>query len=346
MRLVRNLIRAAGFTLLLTGAAAASMQSLTCADTADAMTLAAEVCTDLDTNTLCYGHPLVYADLIDTALTFETPGDRVPFGDVRSVTTYPYDPDTGEWGIAYLNAVDAAGSEIELLLYGAVTLVHESDGLQMEFSAETLCADAPGGIIARAPDGAEIMVNGETITLTETPVIFTMQDGELVTTPLVLTTGETDEGESDAPDSLFEAYESIPPAGGAYAIETFNPAAGVIIPTAGTWYLESYSAHLVAACDGEYIGADRRPPDSAEPAEFDFSGGVSVDSFVEQLMGSVPPAEFDNPAPNIYTGLGEISSGTIELTLYVMSETEMIYSIVHTQVRCRVQLLEWWMKES
>jgi hypothetical protein len=64
-----------------------------------------------------------------------------------------------------------------------------------------------------------------------------------------------------------------------------------------------------------------------------------LESYVEQLTGSIPPAAYDNPAPNVYTALGE---NEIEVSLYVMSESEMIFTTEHWQVECRVQTVNWW----
>lgn len=51
---------------------------------------------------------------------------------------------------------------------------------------------------------------------------------------------------------------------------------------------------------------------------------------------------FDNPAPNIYTGLGTVGGNPIHVTLTVVSPREMVYSLVFTQVRCLVQSVDWW----
>jgi hypothetical protein len=86
----------------------------------------------------------------------------------------------------------------------------------------------------------------------------------------------------------------------------------------------------------------RRPPGVPQTAEFDFSDGISVEIFVTQMMGSAPPADFDNPAPNVYTAHAEVMGNPIDITLTVISETEFIYSIVTLQLECLEQTINWW----
>ena len=185
MTALHTVIRTVEIGILLASATTAVLQPLTCAElAAQALATANENCLNLEANQACYGHPQVSATLTDSSLTFESPGDRVPFDKVSSLTTAPYDAETDTWGIAYVRGIDAAGVEFELMLFGSVTLVNDSGGLQLEIVDENACANAPSGVMASSADESEtatIIINGETVTLSETPLAVTFRDGALET---------------------------------------------------------------------------------------------------------------------------------------------------------------------
>jgi hypothetical protein len=346
MTIFQMAIRTLGFGLLVTGISTMALQPLTCDEVAiEAITAANEACLALEENQVCYGHPEVLAELSDPLVTFEEVGDRVPSDTVITLSTSPYNAETNTWGIAYVRVVNADGTEILIMLFGGATLVNDADGLRVEIVEDTSCVGTPSGIIVSASDVTEITVNGETFPVTQVPTALTVNVGEL---EALILGGEGSELPDDGslenlPSSVVESFTLVL-GSDASAIQTFeSTSSATLTPTTGTWYNESSSATLISACAGEFTGSPRRPPAESWTAEFDFSDGISVEAFIMQLMGRVPPAEFANPAPNIYTAQAEIGGEPAELTLTVVSETEMVYSLVFYQVRCRVQAIDWWM---
>ncbi|MCU0466523.1 MAG: hypothetical protein MUF38_18395 [Anaerolineae bacterium] len=334
----------------------ALMQPLTCPEqVAQALEAAHTACADLAEGEACYGNPLVSAVLTDPDLIFEEPGDRVPLADVESITTAPYvpladvesittapyDDDTGEWSIAYVYLTDDEGVAVRLMLFGDVALTNDpDDGLSLAVAEadDDGCDGAPSGVFASAPDGeSTIIINGEEFEIDGLPLGLTFPDGEAT-----LLEGGGEGVDSDWLNGLLDAY-SPPASSSALDIQTFESTSSTpITPAVGLWVLESTSATLIEACEGEYTDKVRGAPNSPASTEFDFSGGFSAEEYLLQQVGRVLEADYDNPAPNIYTAETTIGGAPAYLTLTVVSETEIIYSFVHRQVYCYVQLIEWW----
>lgn len=319
----------------------AYMQPLTCTEqVAQALEAAHTACADLAEGEVCYGHPMVSAVLTDPDLIFEEPGDRVPLSEVESITTSPYDDETGEWGIAYVHLTDDEGVAVRLMLFGDVALTNDpDDGLSLSVSeAEDGCDGAPSGVFASAPDGeSSIIINGEEFEIDGLPLGLTFPDGEAT----LLEAGGEDV-DADLLDGLLDAY-SPPTSSSALDIQTFESTSSTtIIPAVGLWVLVSDSSTLVEACEWEYTGKVFGAPNFPTSNEFDFSDGFSTEEYLLQRTGSIPEADYDNPAPNIYTAETTISGVPAYLRLVVVSETEMIYSFVYRQAYCYVQLIEWW----
>lgn len=229
---------------------------------------------------------------------------------------------------------------MHLMLFGDVVLTNDpEDGLSLAVAEmdDDVCDGAPSGVFASAPDGeSSITINGEVFEIDCLPLGLTFSDGE----PTLLEAGGEDV-DADLLDGLLDAYS--PPASSALDIQTFESTSSTpIIPSVGLWVLESTSATLIEACEGEYTGKMRGAPNSPASTEFDFSDGFSAEEYLLQQVGIVPEADYDNPAPNIYTAETTIGVAAAYLTLTVVSETEIVYSFVHRQVYCYVQLIEWW----
>lgn len=340
---------------------------------------ASTACDGLGPNQVCYGNPLVEAELSDPALTFEAPGDTVDISVVESLSLSPETTTSGSGGIVHMRLTDEeTGADIYVVLYGVVTLLPDEDGGYLIETGEPPegCTPFPSGVLVSSAGDASIVINGVTLDMGAGIVhLATDEEGELAVTVLEgsadvtsgdetvslaadetttialdetgLAAGIPAESEAAGVDSLGVPAELLD--GFGTAIEpgrenflTFSPPGNVIIPTAGTWYLESFYVSPVPVCpNGGYIsGTERRPPATPRTQDFDFSAGVSLESYVEQLTGSIPPAIYDNPAPNVYTALGD---NEIEVTLFIMSETEMVFTTEHWQVDCREQTVNWWM---
>ena len=339
--LIRTIFRVAGMGLLLFGAVTASMQSLICdAAAAAVMTAAQAACPEVAPDQACYGHPQVAAELTDLALSFAHPGDTVPLSSITSISTTAYNEATGDWGIVHLRTIEIDGVSVELIVFGAATVTHDGDQLAITIDGISPCAGAPNEIIARAIGGdtpVEILINGLPISITPTPVLISIGEDNAVQLLLLETSGAVEPDD----ESLWTGFEALP-ASNVRAVQRFaSSSSSLIIPRTGMWNVTAYSAFLIEPCEGEFIGADRAVP-SPRLVEFDFGGGMSFEAYLEQLTGRVPPGEYAHPATNLYTGLSEISSGPIEVTLTVVSETEMIFTMIHTQVYCRVQSIDWW----
>lgn len=348
--IVRRLIPLLGSGLLLFGVGTAVLQPLTCADVAaEALASAAEACADLTNDQACYGHPQVDLETSAADVRFDAPGDRVALSAVSAITPSAYDEATGSWGIAYVRTAETDGVAVELVLLGAVAFTQDEDGtLALELAADSPCVDAPNGFIVRAAGGSDpvtIRVNGETLPVGAAPLLVMMEGGALRIglLPGSVTLDETSDAATEADASLFDGGWTLNE-GTVARIETYaSSSAAPLIPTAGTWTHDSYSAHLAGPCDGEFTGTERRPPTEPRTQAFDFSDGMSLEAFLLQLMGSLPPnTTFDNPAPNLYTGLGTVGGNPIHVSLTVVSDREMIYTMVFTQVRCLVQYTDWW----
>jgi hypothetical protein len=233
-----------------------------------------------------------------------------------------------------------------VLIYSAgeapASIVMNGVTLEVVTGIAHLATGEEGDLTVTVLEGsADVTASDETITLgiDETTTVTLDEAGIADGTPTESTITEVET--LGVPEEIFDGF-SEPVGAGRENFLTFAPPSGVIIPTAGTWYLESMYASPVPVCpNGGFIeGSERQPPPAPQTVEFDFSDGVSLESYVEQLTGSIPPAIYDNPAPNVYTALGE---NEIEVTLYVMSETEMVFTTEHWQVDCRLQTVNWWM---
>src|SRR4051794_35901222 len=66
-------------------------------------------CNNFDPDQVCYGNSSVDIDFLDAPIAsqipFAKPGDVMPMRVVKSITTGPLDPATGQWGIAVLKTL-------------------------------------------------------------------------------------------------------------------------------------------------------------------------------------------------------------------------------------------------
>ncbi|MGB1285139.1 MAG: hypothetical protein ACPG7F_01285 [Aggregatilineales bacterium] len=71
----------------------------------EALSRADDNCNDLDRNAACYGYNLVSASFVDDVDDdfFASPADRSPIEDLRSLTTFPFDENSEQWGIALMS---------------------------------------------------------------------------------------------------------------------------------------------------------------------------------------------------------------------------------------------------
>ena len=106
-------------------------------------------CRDIEGNSLCYGHKSVTAQTnATTSATFQNPTDQLPLNMVESVTTFPANPTTAEWGLALANMLQSdSTNSVNMLLMGDAKLslaptAPTSLQISTHFGAPT-CGEAP-----------------------------------------------------------------------------------------------------------------------------------------------------------------------------------------------------------
>lgn len=360
---------AAFFALTSVGFAAA--QSETCGPPVFSPE-ASTACAGIGPDQACYGSPEVLAVFSDAAQVFETPGDIVDLSAVESLAlSAPIGAETP--ALAYLRLAGEDGADVYLVLYGEVAFVpDDSGGYRIESGAsDSDCIAPAGGLLVYSTGAASLTLNGVVLDFgagmihlatSGNGLAITVVDGsvEAASGESSVTLGAdqtatvppdedgvpsepSEPAEADALSGFGDLFAALSPLSASTHgnFLSFSAPTAEIVPTAGLWDLESYYISPVPVCpDGGYVeGAERQPPQSPRAVEFDFSDGVSLESFVQQLTGAVPAARYDHPAPNLYTAL---SPTNIEVSLYVMSATEMIFITVYSQVNCSVQTVNWW----
>lgn len=118
--------------LLLTSVPISAQQD-TCPDIVQrALNIAGEACGGTARNQVCYGNLRLDAQGSGADFRFKQIGDRAGIANLRSLTTYPLDEKTGEWGIAVMkvqaNLPDSLpGQNLTFILFGDATLENAVD---------------------------------------------------------------------------------------------------------------------------------------------------------------------------------------------------------------------------
>jgi hypothetical protein len=97
-----------------------------------ALDIAGEVCAGTARNQACYGNVRLDAEGSGDDFRFEQIGDIARIANLRSLTTYPLDEKSGEWGIAVMkvqaNLPDSLpGQNLTFILFGDATLENAVD---------------------------------------------------------------------------------------------------------------------------------------------------------------------------------------------------------------------------
>jgi len=116
-----------------------------------------EECADLENNTICYGNPsLNIQPRPNIRIVFAEPGDRVTLSVVETLNSSPFDPLTGNWGVASLGVrANLPDGALALLSFGDVSLDNLSEA-SSDFIALDVTVREPTGANVRAtprPDG-------------------------------------------------------------------------------------------------------------------------------------------------------------------------------------------------
>ncbi len=156
-------------------------------------------CGEMDRNTACYGNELVEASMRPNAdVGFEQPGDIVAVDGLLSLTTHPYDEETGTWGLAEMKIQadipdTVPGQAVTIMLLGDVAI--EDAGAGDDISAlsggafyfstglgQPECDGLPpSSLYIHSPEETTITmtINGATIQMASTAVMSAEPNGNM-----------------------------------------------------------------------------------------------------------------------------------------------------------------------
>lgn len=157
-----------------------------------AMEASAAYCSQVDSNTACYGNNTLRADLVPgTTDRFDERGDIVGVDKLQRIVASPLKPESDEWGIAVLKVLanlprSLPGQTVTMVVFGNTTLDNKSGNLESFFFSSELgqirCEKVPeDGIMISVPDGEGVsfMVNGSELTLMGDASITAIKNGEM-----------------------------------------------------------------------------------------------------------------------------------------------------------------------
>lgn len=125
-----------------------------------AVELVREQCADLENNQICYGNPsLNIQPDPEVRIVFAEPGDKVTLSALVTLDSSPFDPLTGNWGLAFMRVrANLPDNALTMLSFGDVTLDNLSV-VSSEFIALDVTVREPAGANVRetpTPDGEVI----------------------------------------------------------------------------------------------------------------------------------------------------------------------------------------------
>lgn len=313
----------------------------------------AEHCTTFG-NGVCVGFETVEVTSDEgVEITLSAPGDVAELMDIATLTLSPPDVSSGTWGIVVIHSEEY---HMNMALFGGVTF--QAPGI-LTPNGESDCEDVFAGAVLSAEEETTVTLNSVHITFAGTVIVIPQPDGELIITAYlddVLVA--TDEGEveleegtstevvldedglpAEAPTDPTETDTTIyddltgSVARGAGPEEIPYPEASGAVPPSGSWEMVRYSTYQYTACIGPLGDPARRIDQVPEPTfvSFDFSGGFSIPSFVEQQTGT-PLSEgliYDEPAAGVFHATDNRTSPPVEFTIYIVSETELVTSTIY-----------------
>jgi hypothetical protein len=157
-----------------------------------AMEASAAYCSQVDSNTACYGNNTLKADLVPgTTDRFDERGDIVSVDKLERIVASPLKPESDEWGIAVLKVLanlprSLPGQTVTMVVFGNTTLDNKSGNLESFFFSSELgqirCEKVPeDGIMISVPDGEGVsfMVNGSELTLMGDASITAVKNGKM-----------------------------------------------------------------------------------------------------------------------------------------------------------------------
>lgn len=130
----------------------------------------AQACDSTGRNEACYGHNALNAQLSDSALQFNQPGDIVSITQLEHLITTPYDADNDLWGISLLRVQGdfpntLPGQNVTMLLFGSLELenaVAQLTELPGTINANARVRSTPdsNNILTSLSSGTPVVANG------------------------------------------------------------------------------------------------------------------------------------------------------------------------------------------
>ena len=162
-------------------AALAAQENMCPALVQSAVELTRTNCSELDTNVICYGNPsLNIQPHPNVRLVFAKPGDNVTLSAVDTLDSSPFDPLTGNWGLAVIrvraNLPDAA---LTMLSFGDVSLQNTSEA-SSDFIALDVTVREPTGAIVRQTPSPDGKVTGTLFTKNTYVAVGRLEDGSWI----------------------------------------------------------------------------------------------------------------------------------------------------------------------
>ncbi|MCC6613896.1 MAG: hypothetical protein IT320_10490 [Anaerolineae bacterium] len=220
----------------------------------EAIDLVADTCIGMGRNEVCHGYFRVEAQPRDASPAFSFAlGDIVDVTDVASIRTYPFNPETHEWGIALMNLQanlpdELPGANVSFLLLGdtnvtnrSATGEHPMQTLRLETGITgTECSDAPSnGLLIQTPHGVgrvTLNINEVDISLGSTVFVSAPAGGEMTISTLEGSAYVSLNGVNQTALPGYEVHialdEDSKPLGFIGAATVFQPAALLSLPLA------------------------------------------------------------------------------------------------------------------
>lgn len=132
---------------------------------ADALQTISDSCAATERNQACYGNnevEVIAQPTVADPITFDAPGDTTAVDNIQTISLYPLDLDTRNWGISLLRVQASVpdtlpGSNVTFLLFGDAELSNPSGTMDAVYFRSGFgapeCEDAPDGVLIQTPEG-------------------------------------------------------------------------------------------------------------------------------------------------------------------------------------------------
>jgi hypothetical protein len=241
----------------------AGSQEVTCETLLERAMHRAAACRQIQPGQVCYGNePLIVELAPETTYAFQTSGDVIPEGQLRSVEAGPLDLNAENWGLVLLAlpvALPAAIPDvgITLTLFGGARLESDGQGFTFSSAPDAIPCDLvpyPGLLVnAASSRGASFRLNGAEITALGA-MYFRAEPGAAMTVSVLDGTGAVEAG--GASQEVGPGEEVTVPLGGGDGLQAAGPPGA---PAASDFVLAGTSCQLLG------VGCTRTSAGGAEP---------------------------------------------------------------------------------